>query len=112
MEYQIKQGFLGQEYNKITQKIKRKYNKDFSLLRDVNRFSHSLFYELNRKIKNTDHAGTILGALYTKALYSYQAIVLLAERGMFKECNIILRTLIETTFWITLINKDNNFSYK
>ncbi len=112
MEYQYKQGFLGQEFNKISQKIKQNYKEELSLLREVNRFAHNLYYKLNGKIKNTDHAGIILATLYTKALYSYQAIVLLAEKGMYKECNIILRTLIEATFWISLINKDNNFSIK
>lgn len=112
MLYQVKHGFLGQEYFQQYKEIRKKYKPFFDLSSRINDLSHSLFYAMDGKVPTGDLQKVLLSTLYVKSMTSFQGITILSSKGMHKETNIILRTFFELFFWIKAIAKNDNFYKK
>lgn len=103
-----KQGFLSEDINKWSQKIRSKYSQYFSLYYDFNNYAQDLAFKLTAHNNNLDEL--LIACLYIRTLSSYQSLFILLEKGIIHEAKIILRSLIEVLFQLVAINKNNNLS--
>lgn len=97
-------GFLDSNSNSVVLHINHAHSEVLSYCKRLNNLAHrSLF---SAKVSIDDAQQFLLAALIHKAMTAYQAIILLAERGMPSESQVVLRTLLEITFRIVAIAKD------
>ena len=105
-------GFFGQDFKKQYKIIRKKYKDYFSLIDEINQFCHLTHKSLNGKVHNNNIQEIVVSSLYVKAITSFQSIIILSKKGMHKDANIILRTLIELMFWLVSICKDKSLAKK
>ncbi len=100
-------GFLGNDFEEHFIKIASENEQLFELSREINKYSHEVY----RKIIsiNDNQKDIAIVQFFIKSLTNYQSIYLLAKKGLSKECNIILRSLIELYFIINESCKQTNF---
>ena len=105
----VKRGFLGLEYTEEYKYIRGKYKKLFNLSKYVNKFCHKILSNL--QVHNKDTREIVLSGLFIKSLSTYQSVIILDSKGLTKESNILLRTLIELTYIVIEITKNGDFLY-
>lgn len=99
-----KKGFLAEEIKKWIEKHRIENETWFKLSDECNEFGQKILYSIAIK---KDHLQSLLVALwFSRALSHSQAIVLLMERGMLYEAQIILRTLLEVVFSLIALSKN------
>lgn len=85
--------------------IRESYASVFNFAQRLNVFSHQILQEVT--IKRDDLKQALLAALLLRSLQGYQATLVLAERGMAVESEVTLRSLLEVTFKIVAVAKDD-----
>lgn len=98
----IRNGYLGDDYDLQYKGIQNEFSSFFSLSEDINAYCHELLSSI--KIERTQRTDILLSSLFIKSLETYQSIHLLSQRGLAKEANILLRSLIEMSFYINRIS--------
>lgn len=88
-------GFLGSE--KIMHKIRSDYANLFNFSESLNQF---LLLEKDKFLFDTSEKNIIIGLLLCKSITSYQTTILVLNYGLPKESEVLLRSLMETTFLI------------
>lgn len=96
--------FLDPGFNEYVLRVQQAHSKPFSSAWRLNELAHKAMLEA--KIARDDLQQVLLASLEHRALTSYQAVVLLLERGLPAEAQVVLRTLLEVTFRIVAISKD------
>lgn len=97
-------GFLDSNSSKVALHTNQVHSEVLSYCKRLNNLAHrSLF---SAKVSLEDSQQFLLASLIHKAMTAYQAIILLAERGMPSESQVVLRTLLEVTFRIVAIAKN------
>ncbi len=89
-------GFLSAEIAAWVDVHRNENEKWFSLSEKSNLLGQRVLLEL--KFDNNDFEKILLALWFSRALSHFQAVVLLMERGMLFEAQIILRTLVEVSF--------------
>lgn len=97
-------GFLSAEMPAITRRFRSSRDQLFSLVDDVNRCCHSAIFQTEVSRENKQQL--LVYCLLGRAMTTYQAIVLVAERGMPAESSVLLRVLLEVFFRIAAIAKN------
>lgn len=97
-------GFLGPEISGIVQHVRAAHAEIFSFCDRLNELAHrSLF---SAKVDRHNIRELVLSTLIHKAMTAYQAVVIVAERGLPSEARVLLRTLLEVTFRAGAIAKN------
>jgi hypothetical protein len=99
-------GFLSPEMSAITRRIRSSQDQLFSLADDVNRCCHAAIFQTQANRENKQQL--LVYCLLGRAMTTYQAIVLVVERGMPAESSVLLRVLLEVFFRIAAIAKNVN----
>lgn len=97
-------GFLDSNSSEVVLHVNHVHREVLSYCKRLNNLAHrSLF---SAKVSIDDLQQFLLAGLIHKAMTAYQAVILLGERGMPSESQVVLRTLLEATFRIVAIAKD------
>ncbi len=104
-----KQGFLSENINKYSKNIKDDFSDVLDLTCDINKFGYELYNKIN--LKNLDIIGVYNALFYSKIHKTYQAVILLLEKGLEDEANALGRVILENLFVMQAINNDSeNFN--
>ena len=68
-------GFLGNDLNEYKEKVLKKYEELFTFYREFNLFLNKL--RLDIAVNENDYSGTIMVAIFSKSLETYQSIYFL-----------------------------------
>jgi Family of unknown function (DUF5677) len=104
------QGFLSFDVEAIKKDIEKKYPELLQLAHEVNSFIWS--YQHTLDINNEELPEVLGGTLYFRSVSHYQGLLLLLERGMLPQSQIMLRALIEALFSLVAISNDNSNAKK
>ena len=103
-----KHGFLGQQARENTENIRKRHDRLFNLVDEVNEYTHEAIVEVN--IDPQDMHQCLVGSLFAKMVQSFQALVILAQYGLESDSNIILRALFDDIFLFGSIIEDKEFA--
>lgn len=105
----FEKGYLDSDAEKKKEFILNSYRKIFDIYTSIIEDAHSL---LNKSYSLIDDSANklILVALYMRTLTLYQSIYFIAQRGMLAETRILLRSLIETVFYLAALSNDESVS--
>jgi|GEM_PF-3522318 len=96
-------GFLGTEAELISANNYNQYNNLFHFCEELNRYTIALVPQID--IHNHDSRELIIGGLFLKILNGTQGAVILMKYGLDIETNIIIRTALESLYWLVAIIK-------
>jgi hypothetical protein len=94
-------GFLSTEIQQWIQKHRQANQKWFSLSERCSKLGQQIL--LSMKIDNENLQQILVALWFNRLLSHFQAIILLMERGMLFEAQIILRTLTEVSFSLVAV---------
>lgn len=98
--------FLSSELEKVVARIQLAHAKSFDFAWRLNELAHQALFGTKADPQHLQQL--LLVTLEHRALTSYQGVVLLAERGLPSEAQVVLRTLLEVTFRIVAIAKNED----
>ena len=101
------QGFLSAKLGRWTSQFRKEFAPWIKLYKKINAFSYSV---LRNPLVPANTAQILSWTLYLRALSSYQAALILAERGLDAECKTVLRSLAEAAFALAAIEKNREFA--
>lgn len=101
-------GFIDEDIQSWVFKHRNDNETLYRICIEINQIAQANLYNLS--IHNNLIQEILLAQLYIRALSTYQAGILLCERGMVAETKIILRTLIEILFRISAISKNKDIA--
>jgi hypothetical protein len=93
---------------RVVQEFKSKYKPYVEICLDLNSFSQALLYKL--EINNKNLAEILVASLFSRVLSTYQATLLVAQRGMKQQAKILIRCMLEPLFPLVAISKDPTFA--
>jgi hypothetical protein len=97
--------FIGQEMNTWIEANKKGHQ---ALFEEADRLNSDCYRILNdTKIDSNSLRQTVISCLFPRCMELFQAIYILAARGMSPSANIMLRSLMETTFVLCAVAKDD-----
>ena len=96
--------FLDPALDGVVNHVRRAHAGYFDFAVRLNELAHRAMFDA--KVNRQDLQQLLVATLQHRALTSYQATILLAERGLPSETRVVLRTLLEVTFRIVAISKD------
>lgn len=102
-------GFLSSEISEFEKEIQCNFRNKLDLAYEVNRLAHKIIYSVDIDQHLTD---LLLATLLTRQMSSFQAFLILLEKGLLTQAEIILRNISETMFIVGAIGKDKNFADK
>jgi len=91
-----------------SKECRRRYSDWFTLCEDFNRFCVQL--SQNIKIRGNSRQDYLVVALFFRLLSIFEGSVILAERCMFNETKVLLRTLMENLFILQAIVNDESMA--
>lgn len=96
-------GFLGEEIKVSIAKIRSDHSDLFDLAVDTNKLCHKTMFDLT--VHNRHAQEVIIASLYLRCLNTFQSVVLLSERGLIPQAQILARALLETVFTLCALCK-------
>lgn len=104
------QGFLADEFSFFTNEANAKHGELISICMELNKLTQGFQYSL--AIHN-EHLPEIIGSiLFSRVLSTYQAAMLLSEKGMKHQVQMLIRCMLESLFPLVAISKGLNFVNK
>lgn len=111
-------GFLADTLNNFKDHLRTSYPRHYDVAIETNTFSQKLQYKIEIARYhteggvhiNTDHL--LSSILYSRTISSYQAFLLLLQRGMQQQARVMLRCIFETLFPLVAIQKNKDYSKK
>lgn len=91
-------GFLGAQASSIRNTFIERYKKLFTFAEDLNRFSISLTSQAGYFPFQKYQKDLVIGSLFCKCITSYQSVILILSYGLPNESEVLLRSLMESTF--------------
>jgi hypothetical protein len=101
-------GYLSTEIDKCIKEIRNRYSEWLDLIESINRFGQELQYRL--KVDVTDPQSLVCATLYARTLSTFQAAVLLSERGIAPQAQMLLRCMLESIFSLVAISKHKDMA--
>jgi Family of unknown function (DUF5677) len=100
-------GFLSTEISRFEQAIAARYLKKLRLAEDTNRLTHRIIYLVK---PHSEHLPELmLASLLSREASSFQGFLILLNKGLVTQAQIILRNLAEMMFITGAIGKDKTF---
>lgn len=103
----LDKGYLDTEAEEKREFILNSYHKIFSFYTTIIEDAHSLLNKSYSMINNSADR-LIMVSLFMRSLTLYQAIYFIAQRGMLAESRILLRSLIETVFYLAAASNESS----
>lgn len=101
-------GFLSSDLDDFKVKISERFPRHYKAVIDANSFAQHLQYEIEIQKTNTDQ---ILGAiLYARTISTYQAFIIVSQRGMINQSKMLLRCMLDSLFPLVAIQKNKGYS--
>ena len=100
------EGFLSEEAEESRRKIKEVYKAAFGAAQQTNSLLMRALRELN--VDWDDEGKIIVAALFVRVAETYQALIILLERGMVAQGRMLVRTLIDALFSMAAIAKNSS----
>ncbi len=97
-------GFLSEEIQQWVEKHRQDNSEWFSLCEEINKFSHKVM--LSTEVHENVLIELIAATLLVRAMSNFQGMLILAEKGMKHETEVLLRSLVERTFAMVAIDKN------
>jgi len=105
----FEKGYLDSDAEEKKEFILKSYRRIFDIYTSIIEDAHSLLNKSYSLINDfTDKL--IMVALYMRTLTLYQSIYFIAQRGLLAETRILLRSLIETGFYLAALSNDESIS--
>ncbi len=101
-------GYLSDEILQAERQIYTKHKDLFDWAFELNHICQGVKYDLNAH--NLDGQEVMSVSAYVKIINGFQALVILARKGMGAEAEILLRTLLEALIILKLLCEDTAFS--
>ncbi len=101
-------GFISSEVRVWIKKFRSEYSEVFNLADETNRFCQKSVFQLDAHSKHLHEI--LVATLYIRTLSNYQAVILLAERGMMPEARTITRAMLETVFSLCAVAKSEQLA--
>lgn len=101
-------GFLSTEIHEWIQKLRKENDKWFSLSERCSNLGQQVLLSL--RVNKNDLQKILVALWFGRLLSHFQAIVLLMERGMLYEAQILLRTLVEVSFSLIAVAESPEIS--
>lgn len=101
-------GFLSEDIERIRQQYRAKFPEIIGFNTDLSRLAQSLLPTIggqSRTLKNL-----FVSAYFIRALQQCQAAILLAERGLFTEAYTMVRSGLETVFYLGAATRGTDFA--
>jgi hypothetical protein len=105
-----KVGFLSGDLEGFKRKVKDVFPSHYEYLSSINRFSQGLQYRV--EIHAHDLRELVSAILFARTLSTFQAFILISERGMIQQTKMLLRCMFESLFPLVAISKDKAFTKK
>jgi Family of unknown function (DUF5677) len=103
-------GFLSDDAVEGRAIFRERFSEMFALAEDLNRVAVAKLGEV--KLSNIDESRWVLYLLLIRIIESYEAIVILMERGMLTPAKLIIRPLLEALFTLAALEKDKELIAK
>jgi hypothetical protein len=101
-------GFLGTAIDEFSKSIQSQYSKFIELSHQINELAHSAKFEL--QVHNRDPQEFLAATIFLRLLNGFQAVVILAMKGLLFEAKVVLRSVIESLFILELLCKEEGFA--
>lgn len=105
-----KNGFLSKHITQQTGMFNEDNKDFFEISYELNRLCHEHKYKAN--VKNDQHVSIYLMSLYLRVLDLFASIIILTEKGLYKDAGILLRTMFELTVYMKKTSVDESFLEK
>ena len=102
------EGFLSSGMDRLSKECRRRYLEWFTLCEDLNRYCVQLSHNIT--IHDNSRQESLVAALFFRLLSIFESSVILAERCIFNETQILLRTCIENLFILRAIANDESMA--
>ena len=102
-----KLGFVAEEARQFSTKLEAAYGVLWQEANAVNEFAQALQYKL--VIHKESLEEIITAVLYARTLSTYQAFLLVSERGMEQQVKMLMRCMLESLFPLVAISEDRSF---
>ena len=102
-------GFLGNDLNEYKEKVLKKYEELFTFYREFNLFLNKL--RLDIAVNENDYSGTIMVAIFSKSLETYQSIYFLFRNCLLSPGASLSRVLFEELVSIGYCNEGKEEFY-
>ena len=103
-------GFLSEDIDKWRAEKRAKYSDHFKMLMEINQTAQGML-ALTGKLPRRFDLILVCG-FYVRALQSFQGAILMAERGLLVEAVTLIRSTIETLFYLSAARKNPKFQKK
>jgi len=109
-------GFLSETLDNFKDQLRTNYRRHYDAAIVVNTYAQKLQYKIEIPKYHTEagvHIDTdhlLSSILYSRTISSYQAFILLIQRGMQQQARVMLRCIFETLFALVAIQKNKNYS--
>lgn len=111
-----KVGFLSSAIDNFKDNIRSAYPKHYEIAHDVNEYAQQLQWEIeipknyvdNKLLLSTDKL--LSAILYSRTISTYQAFLLVSQRGMAQQSKMLLRCMFESLFPLVAIQKNKDYS--
>jgi hypothetical protein len=100
-------GFLSEQINQIKEEIYHQYKKNFDLCYEVSSFAEKVKYEFHIHPDNGQEV--ITACLFIRLLETYQAAIVLIERGFDSQVKAMIRMLLETLMVLKICCDDEKY---
>jgi len=101
-------GFLSFDSEEIIKDIEKQYPGIWSFALETNGFVDKFQYELKIHLDSLPELLSV--SFFTRVISNYQAMLLLASKGMVPQCNVMLRILIEALFSLVAISEEPEYT--
>ncbi len=103
-------GFLGRDVWILTEKIRNDHKALFELCYEINRFAEKTKFEFTPRPENCQEL--ISSCLFIRILEGVQAAIILIERGLDTDAQVLIRGVLEALVLLKLSVTDKKFSFE
>jgi hypothetical protein len=103
MSPMIDNGFLGEEITAVISDIRSTYSDLFNLCDELNKLCHATLFKIDAHSEEPQEL--LIATLYLRIKSSFQAVVILSERGMIPQAKVVLRSILEALFTLCALSK-------
>lgn len=103
-------GFLSEDLVEYRNHIKERFSDLYGEALRVNEYAQQLQYKPVIHKENPDEL--VAAILYARTISTYQALILVSERGMLQQVKMLLRCMLESLFPLVAISENEGYSKK
>lgn len=104
------EGFLATEASKGIENYRAHYDDVFALAHDANKLALNLIGQYRFDEKGTPDSKQIISMLAIRIIETFEGVVIMLERGMVTQAKLLIRPMIEASFCMVAIQKNNSLT--